>query len=568
MSHLFSRTPSVGIQRSAFDRSHTYKTTFYASRLYPIFLDEVLPGDTFNLKVSLFCRMATPIVPILDNLYLETFFFFVPDRLVWDNFQKFMGEQEDPGDSIDFLIPNPAVPDDAVIEEGSLGDYFGLPVGISNIANDISALPMRCYYTIWNEFFRDQNLQDSIKVAKGDSAVTVNGAMTNGYKLWYKSGSALPRGKRHDYFTACLPSPQRFEAMALPLTGNAPVYGNGNAINLLIGGTSDNPSYRSRGVLYNGPLGGADDTVSVANGLVDVNLFDGSFDSGNISRLNGYHPLGLINKSTAETLDVSSGLYADMSGVASATINDLRTAFQIQRLLESQNRSGTRYTEILRGQFSVISPDARLQRPEFLGGSSARISINPVQQTSGTSASSETPQGNLAAYGVCADRFNGFVKSFVEHGYIIGLCNVRADLNYQQGINRMWSRKTRYDFYWPTLAHLGEQAVLNKEIYAQGNDDDDKVFGYQERWSEYRYFPNQITGKMRSTDPQSLDIWHLAQKFDSLPKLNREFIEDNAPVERVIAVPSEPQFLLDAYFKMKCVRPMPVYSIPGLIDHF
>lgn len=551
MSHLFSRTPSVGIQRSAFDRSHNYKTSFDAGKLIPFFVDEVLPGDTFNLKVSLFARMATPIVPILDNLYLETFFFFVPSRLVWDNFQKFMGEQEDPSDSIDFLVPSVVNNNsDFSIEVGSVGDYFGLPTNVVGILSGLNALPLRAYYLIWNEFFRDENLQDSVKISKTDSRVLVGSAenIANGFLPWYKSGGCLPRGKRHDYFTSCLPSPQKFEAMALPLTGDAPVYGNGKSLGLTNGtlnvGIFDEGSYLNSGVRrYNVDVGG------VNNDVPD--------DSPNDDKALGVVPKGF-----------ESGLYADMSEVASATINDLRTAFQIQRLLESQNRSGTRYTEILRGQFSVISPDARLQRPEFLGGSSARISINPVQQTSGTSASSETPQGNLAAYGVCADRFNGFVKSFVEHGYIIGLCNVRADLNYQQGINRLWSRKTRYDFYWPTLAHLGEQAVLNKEIYAQGTDDDDKVFGYQERWSEYRYFPNLITGKMRSTDPQSLDIWHLAQKFDSLPVLNGNFIVDNPPIDRVIAVSSEPQFLLDAFFKMKCVRPMPVYSIPGLIDHF
>lgn len=557
MSHLFSLTPSVKVQRSGFNRSNTYKTTFHAGKLIPFYCDEVLPGDTVNLRANLFCRMATPIVPIMDNLYLETFFFFVPNRLVWNNWQKFMGEQINPGDSIDFVIPHVtgAQNDNYQAEAESLYDYFGIPIGVDMHhatyhpkGIKFSALPLRAYCKIWNDFFRDENLQNSLPIELGDYNRVLTGSSGNDFLNFCAAGSCLPRGKRHDYFTSCLLTPQKFEALRIPLTGNAPVKANGSL-------SITNPVIMFDGSGSAGKRLQADDTGD--GGDVGFVSTGSTFVSKDITSLGG----------TLATSG-SGSLYADLSSVTAATINDLRTAFQIQRLLESQNRSGTRYIEILAGQFGVMSPDARLQRPEYLGGSSCRININPVMQTSATTSSDYTPQGNLAAYGVAADRVNGFVKSFVEHGYIIGLVNVRADLNYQQGLNRMWSRKTRYDFYWPTLAHLGEQAVLNKEIYAQADDDDEGVFGYQERWAEYRYKPNMITGKFRSTYAQPLDIWHLAQKFDSLPVLGNEFIQDNPPIDRVIAVPSEPEFLLDVYFKEKWVRPMPVYSVPGLIDHF
>ena len=555
LSHLFSLTPSVKIERSGFNRSNTYKTTFNAGKLIPFYCDEVLPGDTVNLKANLFCRMSTPIVPIMDNLYLETFFFFVPNRLVWSNFQKFMGEQINPGDSIDYVVPYYNASTSVAVT--SVMDYFGVPTGIKLRASTegytnglmVNVLPLRGYCKIWNDFFRDENLQDSINIVTSDAnSVALTSSLPNG--AFSAAGSCLPRGKRHDYFTSCLPTPQKFEALRIPLTGNAPVFGTGKAL-AISDGTSNAGFYRnSSGFLK-------DETS-----IYGTNM--GSAVTHDEPSLISDKAIGVPTKGE----NVESGLYADLSEVTAATINDLRTAFQIQRLLEAQNRSGTRYIEILAGQFHVQSPDARLQRPEYLGGSSARININPVMQTSATTSSDYTPQGNLAAYGVCADRINGFVKSFVEHGYIIGLVNVRADLTYQQGLNRMWSRRTRYDFYWPTLAHLGEQTVLNKEIYAQGSSDDEGVFGYNERWAEYRYKPNMITGKFRSTDSTPLDIWHLGLKFDSLPTLSGEFIKDAPPISRVVAVPSEPEFLLDVYFKEKWVRPMPVYSIPGLIDHF
>lgn len=516
--HLFSQIPRADIQRSSFNRSHGYKTTLDSGYLVPFFVDEVLPGDTFNLKATLFGRLSTPIVPFMDNMYLETFFFFVPNRLVWDNWQKFNGEQKNPGDSTDFLIPTLEA---GTHEVGSIADYFGIPTGVQ--LEKINALPFRAYNLIYNEWFRDENLQDSLEVPTGDGPDPINK-----YNL-------VRRGKRHDYFTSCLPWPQKGPGVELPLgatanlNGTLSVPGGSYALSVNTDGNalSHNPNWTWQ-------------SGSSVNPIITV-------------------PTNRIDMS-------KSGVTVDLSSATAITINSLRQAFQLQKLYERDARGGTRYTEILRAHFGVISPDARLQRPEYLGGSSTRININPVQQTSATDTTS--PQGNLAAYGVLGDKVNGFTKSFVEHGYIIGLVNVRADLTYQQGLNRMWSRQTRFDYYWPALAHLGEQAVLNKEIYAQGTADDNKVFGYQERWAEYRYFPSQITGKFRSTYAQSLDVWHLAQDFAELPKLNAEFIVDNPPIARVLAVQNEPQILLDCYFSLNCVRPMPIYSVPGLVDHF
>lgn len=519
MAHQFSQIPRAEIQRSSFNRSHGYKTTFDSGYLVPFYIDEVLPGDTFNLKCTLFARLATPIVPFMDNMFMETFFFFVPNRLLWDNWQKFNGEQENPGDPTDFLIPT--IKNTSSFTVGGIADYFGIPTGVNNL--EVNALPFRAYNLIYNEWFRDENLQDSLPVDKGDGPDDVAD-----YKL-------VRRGKRHDYFTSALPWPQKGPGVEIPLGTSAPV------------------------------LGFKD--ISVPNLVTTPGavLVSESF-SGDGRVLTTKAPF-TASKSTVNALSTDvSGVYADLSTATAYTINSLRQAFQVQRLYERDARGGTRYTEILRAHFGVVSPDARLQRPEYLGGSSSPININPVQQTSATDSTS--PQGNLAAFGLTSSKIHGFTKSFVEHGYIIGLVNVRADLTYQQGLQRLWSRQTRFDFYWPALAHLGEQAVLNKEIYAQGTVADDEVFGYQERYAEYRYYPSLITGKFRSTYAQPLDMWHLSQKFDSLPTLSAQFIEDNPPVSRVIAVQDEPQFLLDTYFSLNCVRPMPVYSVPGLVDHF
>lgn len=535
MSHLFSQIPRANIQRSSFDRSHTYKTAMDCNYLVPIFVDEVLPGDTFNLKATLFGRLSTPVVPIMDNLYLDTFYFYVPTRLVWENWQKFNGEQENPGDSTSYLVPTVACDGTS----GSIYDYMGIPYLEGNGAAagttiEVNSLPFRAYNLIWNEWFRDENLQNSVTVSKGDGP-----DQDTDFTL-------LKRGKRHDYFTSALPWPQKGPGVEIPLaTEPVPVIGGNH--------------YTSAGI-YAGAaaLGQQAYTVGGAGNTGFTN--SGQYaDYGSTSTI----PIGSVNVTPSTYL---TPLYADLTAAINPTINSLRQAFQLQRLYERDARGGTRYTEILRSHFGVISPDARLQRPEFLGGSSQRVSINPVQQTSATDNTS--PQGNLAAFGLVSQHDGGFKKSFVEHGYIIGLVNLRADLNYQQGLNRLWSRQTRFDFYWPVLAHLGEQAILNKEIFADGSSNDDEVFGYQERYAEYRYKPNMITGKMRSTDPTPLDVWHLAQKFTNLPTLSSQFIEENVPLDRALAVQNEPDLILDVYFKMSCIRPMPVYSVPGLVDHF
>ena len=545
--HLFSQVPSTQIPRSVFDRSHGYKTTFNSGYLVPFYVDEVLPGDSFKLTATLFARLATPIVPFMDNLYLETFFFFVPNRLVWDNWQKFNGEQKNPNDSTDFLIPTVSGTN---VENQTLWDYFGLPTNVDKTLK-VNALPFRAYNLIFNEWFRDENLQESLKVSTGDGPDNLSD-----YNL-------VRRGKRHDYFTSCLPWPQKGPGVEISLGGTVPVSGDVSFYRQVGSYHTDNPissiNNWSEKVLFK-------ETSPISIGRKDAD-WSGSgpcpFEQG--FSASDPHP-GRISFYAGKFGITSDGFTADLSKATPISINDFRQAFQIQKLYERDARGGTRYTEILRSHFGVISPDARLQRPEYLGGSSARISINPVQQTSATNDT--TPQGNLAAFGVVSDSFHGFSKSFVEHGYVFGFVNVRADLTYQQGLNRMWSRQGRFDFYWPVLAHLGEQAVLNKEIYAQGTADDDKVFGYQERYAEYRYYPGQITGKFRSTDPQPLDSWHLAQKFSSLPTLSSQFIQDDPPVGRVIAVQDEPQFLFDSYIRLKCARPMPVYSVPGLVDHF
>jgi hypothetical protein len=503
----FSRVPKVDIQRSVFNRDHGLKTTFDAGYLVPVFYDEALPGDTFTMDANGFGRLATPINPFMDNLYIETFFFAVPYRLIWNNWEKFCGEQDNPGDSTDYLVPQTS----GTITNSTLYDYFGVPTDVSLSFNNLCG---RAYNLIYNEWFRDQNLQDSVTVDKGDGPDT----LTN-YTL-------LKRGKRHDYFTSALPWPQKGEAVSLPLGTKANIASDATALNQSL--SIVGPDYPNQLLSPNG----AGTRIEYASGA--------GVDAGQ--------------------------LYADLTNATAATINQLREAFQIQRLYEKDARGGTRYTEVIQSHFGVTSPDARLQRPEYLGGGKDRININPIAQTSSTDAT--TPQGNLSGYGTTGFTGHRFNKSFTEHSVVIGLACVFADLTYQQGLARHFSRQTRWDFYWPALAHLGEQAVLNKEIYAQGTTDDNNVFGYQERYAEYRYKPSNVTGQMRSNFAQSLDTWHLAQDFGSLPALNASFIEENPPVDRVTAVQNYPNLILDMYFKLKCARPMPTYGVPGLIDHF
>lgn len=563
--HRFSDAPVMYMRRTKFDRSHVYKTTFDSGKLIPVFVDEILPGDTCRLSVKYFSRLATPVKPIMDNIYLDWFFFFVPNRLVWNHWQNFCFEQEDPDDSTDYVCPTTSLvgkASDTLHGVGTLWDYFGLPTGLPNTISGINALPFRGVYLIWNEWFRDENLQKSVKIQKGDTNEVFDGSRVSDQPEWLQGIPegylpCPPRAKRHDYFTSALPWTQKGPGVSIGLAGTATLVDPSPVSGYFVQQSDAN-------------LGAAQ--LSQSGGVHDV--FTGS---GSLKYQGGYstsivgHSVNGSGTSTATALPGSSWLsksaYADLDSSSIFTINSLRTAFQMQKFYERLARGGSRYTEVLRSFFGVVSPDARLQRPEFLGSFTKMMNINPIAQTSSTNDT--TPQGNLSAYGVTGAKFHGFTKSFVEHGYVFGFCCARADLTYQQGINRMWTRSTVYDWYWPTFAHLGEQAVLLKEIYATGNTkQDNSVFGYQERYAEYRYKPSVICGKFRSNIKGNLDVWHLSQYFETAPKLNPEFIEEDVPIGRIIAVPSEPQFLIDIGFKYTTVRPMPMFGTPGLVDHF
>ena len=548
----FSLNPSVDIQRSRFERNSDVKFSFNVGDLVPFYVDEVLPGDTFSVDTSKVVRMQPLVAPIMDNMYLDTYWFFVPNRLVWDHWKEFCGENTQSKwiPSVEYTVPkvrgivtsdydNVAVKENAW-RPGDIADYMGIPVCSSTVSNrdqviEVNALPFRGYTLIWNEFFRDQNLQDPIPVSTSDGYELVSSSDLLENRICNGSG-ILKACKYHDYFTSCLPSPQKGPDVALPLSGLAKVV-TGNAV------TPDN--------------------------LIPLS-FSRTPDKANVGFLNGSNEsaLGINPSEIASGNLIPNNLYAELGSSALGTINELRLAFQMQRIYEKDARGGTRYTEILKNHFGVTSPDSRLQRPEYLGGSRVPININQVVQTS---SSSNTPQGNTAAFSVTADVHSDFTKSFVEHGYIFGLCVARYDHTYQQGLERMWTRTDRFDFYWPSLANIGEQPVYCREIFANGSTVDGRVFGYQEAWAEYRYKPNRVAGEMRSNLTNSLDVWHLADDYADAPFLSDDWIqEDSNNLNRCLAVSEKVshQLWADIFVKNTSVRPMPIYSIPGLIDHY
>lgn len=536
---------AIDIQRSKFDRSSRYKTTLNAGRLVPIYVDEALPGDTFQMDMAHVIRMSTSIHPTMDNSYLEVFAFSIPFRLVWEHWEEFNGENNDEWEQeTEYEIPQITAPEGGW-QKGTLADYMGLPIGIGNIS--VSALPFRAYTLVVKEWFRDQNLQKAPYISKDDTTQT--GVNTDNYITDLQLGGMPFRvAKYHDYFTSALPEPQKGPEVMIPLGKSAPVYGNTQALGL------------SDGTYGYGMYVDTDGTLKMSH--EDFGAKYGQSVTGS--------PLTIKQTVGLDIAKEKSGLITDLSDASGSTMNEFYQAVAIQKLYLTDARGGTRYREVLKAHFGVTSPDARQQIPEFLGGIKTPLNVDQVIQTSGTQTSEgtqTTPQGNVSGFTHSANRDGLFTKSFTEHEIIMVLAVVRTLHTYQQGINRMWSRRKRFDFYWPALANIGEQAILNKEIYAQGNNEDEEGFGYQEAWADYRYKPSQITGELRSTYAQTLDSWHYGDYYQSLPVLGSEWIkETEVNIDRTLAVQSSQadQFILDCAFKLECTRPMPVYSIPGI----
>lgn len=558
----------IDMSRSTFDRPFSHKTTFNVGDIIPFYVDEVLPGDTHKIRTSKVVRMQTLITPVMDNIYLDTYYFFVPDRIVWSHWKQFMGENTDSAwvPSTEYEVPVIASPDGGW-KEGTIADYMGIPTNVGNLY--VNALPFRAYAIIMNEWFRDENLSDPLNIPLDDA--TVKGVNTGTFVTDVaKGGLPYKAAKYHDYFTSALPAPQKGPDVTIPVSSgaNLPVFGSGTPLFLTDGSTYG-------GLTSLVPPGGAFETPSVLS-VAGSSVVGASLDVNKLALGDSTDKGKMVGVMTKGQMDANfpsfkdSGLVAINDGsVSVATINQLRMAFQIQKLYERDARGGTRYIEILKSHFGVTSPDARLQRPEYLGGNRIPITINQVVQNSGT-MSGETPQGTTTAYSLTTDVHQEFTKSFVEHGFIIGVMVARYDHTYQQGLERFWSRRDRFDFYWPVFANIGEQAILNKEIYATGQDSDSEVFGYQEAWADYRYKPSRVSGEMRSNAKTSLDSWHLADDYDALPTLSDSWIrEEPNNVNRVLAVTSEVsnQLFCDLYIQNRTTRPMPVYSIPGLIDH-
>lgn len=549
-SHFALNPTRIDLSRSTFDRSSSVKTSFNAGDIVPFFLEEVLPGDTFNVKTSKVVRMQTLLTPMMDNVYLDTYYFFVPNRLVWKHWKEFNGENTESAwiPQTTYEVPQITSPAGTGWAVGTIADYFGIPTGVPNLS--VSALPFRAYALIMNEWFRDQNLSDPLVVPDDDA--TVAGVNTGTFVSDVaKGGKPYIAAKYHDYFTSCLPSPQKGPDVKIPVgsAGPYPVVTRSERV--------DHSLFTAHMTGYN-PQGKIKEFTNTSLQYLDNGETKAEINVG--SSIDSWTPYYFDN------------LWAvDNGGVATAaTINQLRLAFQIQKLYERDARGGSRYIEILKSHFGVTSPDARLQRPEYLGGNRVPININQVIQQSGTGSGSSTPQGTVVGMSQTTDSHSDFIKSFTEHGFIIGVMVARYDHTYQQGLDRMWSRKDRFDYYWPVFANIGEQAVKNKEIYAQGNAEDDQVFGYQEAWADYRYKPNRVTGEMRSAYAQSLDVWHLADDYSQRPTLSDSWIrEDKTNIDRVLAVTSanSNQFFADIYVQNRATRPMPMYSIPGLIDH-